>query len=108
MTIGMIIGRRRILRPTQLPTVATDDLLQLRRCRVPPSWWPRRAPSSRADVLEDLCVLDEAARGDLGPGEDLAGVESMTTMIEMKPSSRRIRRSFSRASSVPPTDEPST
>ena len=43
-----------------------------------------------------------------GPAAILPVAASITTMTEMNPSSRRMRRSLSSASSNSPTDEPST
>ena len=70
---------------------------------------PRFALDLRDDLLEDLLVLDEAAGRDPRPGRDLPGhgVEDDDARDEAL-SRTRIRRSLSRASSVPPMLLPST
>ena len=94
MTTGMIIGRRRCVSFTQRP---------IRRRITCCSRWASSTPSAsacserldqlRADRVEDRVVLDEAAGVDVGPLTILDACVLITVMIEMKPSSPRIRRS---------------
>ena len=65
-------------------------------------------PISGSTGVERVRVVGEAAPGLRGAPSTLPVTESTTTVIEMKPSSPRIRRSFSDASPTSPTASPST
>ena len=109
MTIGMIIGRRRILPPTHPPTVRRMTCWSWCSSVIPPSVAAMIAASTLGMTCSKIYWSSANPRAAIsGPAAILPVAASMTTMHVMKPSSRRIRRSLSSASSVPPTDEPST
>ncbi len=100
MTIGMIIGRRRILPPTQPPTERRIDLLQLVGVGDPAGGGLGRAPCSIRGITSSKTSSSSTKPRAVisGPAMTLPVIESTTTMTEMKPSSRRMRRSLSSAS----------
>ena len=109
-TTGMIIGRRRILPPTQRADRAADDLLELLVVADALGDGLLDGPLDLGDdLLEDLVVLDEPAGRDLrARSRSCRWPRRARRRQVMKPSSRRMRRSLSRASSAPPTLLPST
>ena len=74
MTMGMIIGRRRILPPTQPPDGAPDDLLELVLIS-DPAFGRRddRGLDLGDHLVEDVSILGETTGRDLRAGRDLAG-----------------------------------
>ena len=107
-TTGMIIGRRR---SCCLPTCQgpADELAELMglddpvRCGSCECFLDQRAHS-----LKPASSMPDPLAWISGPATSLPFVESITTTIEMKPSSPRISRSFNELSVTSPTESPST